>query len=841
MKFIKKYLHQILIFALVLIIFITNYQSGTSLIGWDNFNSELNPWLAVTQAFNSAWSNFRSFGFPAGLAYATDLWHALFVWFLSFFLPQNVIRYVFHCFILFTGGVGLYSLFKYFNFAPKLSLLGALFYILNFGTIQIFGLPYEPFSIFFGLLPWAILSIFEIFTEINRRHLIRFFVINLFLSGAFYVQTIFIVYGLIFSTLSLVYLFDQNFTHRLKKIIVAGILILLINSYWLFNQVYFLSSGAVNVVQQAAQTQLGWDIPFYQNKVHSNLWDFFTQKGYYSDFGNSSGASYFVPWLDHFKSKPIIIFQFFIIFVIINGLLDGKNKFKKYFIPLLILHAISLLMDIPLFKQINDLIRQIPIIDQILRSPFSKFTMSLSLVFSYFFITGLQNLPKQKILRPLFIGILLIIFFPVLQGNFFAKEMKVKIPSEYFQIFDYFKKQNQSERLALFPETNIWGWYSYDWGYDGSGFLWHSIEQPIIARSYDVWSKNSENYYFDILNALATENNELIESVFTKYQVSYILIDKSLINGSPKARFHQLNTLQKYLDSSPNYLPALSTNNITLFKRQSAFSDFSTSNILPSADTNIDLNTLPKIKIDFENYTDFSNCGSHQDLQKPSDFIIQKKSNSTKVILKNYASACWGFHYDNLNRSANYLLHIPHQNLEGAAPRITVIDHTHSINIIEKQLNSKTDEFLYIPAGSPYQLGLSVNFQIQSFPGTTSINTVSPPELYSIPPIQPTVTNLQSDPFSSNFSLPWLHIVSPKKSKYLFFSQSYDSGWLAISNGKILPHLLVNNWANGWLVSPELSSKGGDTTIYILFWPQLLEFIGFGLLLGTFIYIIRKK
>ena len=322
-----------------------------------------------------------------------------------------------------------------------------------------------------------------------------------------------------------------------------------------------------------------------------------------------------------------------------------------------------------------------------------------------------------------------------------------------------------------------------------------------------------------------------------------MLIDKSLINGSPKSRFHQLNTLQNYLDSSPNFIQTLSTNNLTLFRRLPTFSDFSTANLLPTTDTNIDLNTLTKTKIDFENFTDFSNCGPHQNLQNPSDFILQKKSNSTKIILKNYASACWGFHYDSLDRSTNYLLHVPHENFEGLPPRITVIDHTHNINIVEKQLNSNNDDYFYIPAGSPYQLGLSVNFQIQSFPRTTSINTVSPPELYSIPLLQSAPQVFPQKHFSSTYSSSWLHILkNPPIEKYLIFSQSFDSGWLAFyfDNFKLkfLPHFLVNNWANGWAI-PE-SSFQNPVSVYILFWPQLLEFIGFGLLIGIFIWTLKK-
>lgn len=52
----------------------------------------------------------------------------------------------------------------------------------------------------------------------------------------------------------------------------------------------------------------------------------------------------------------------------------------------------------------------------------------------------------------------------------------------------------------------------------------------------------------------------------------------------------------------------------------------------------------------------------------------------------------------------------------------------------------------------------------------------------------------------------------------LALSQGFDRGWLALGNS-LGKHLLVNGWANGWRVT----SSG---VVYLLFWPQLLVFLG---------------
>jgi len=63
--------------------------------------------------------------------------------------------------------------------------------------------------------------------------------------------------------------------------------------------------------------------------------------------------------------------------------------------------------------------------------------------------------------------------------------------------------------------------------------------------------------------------------------------------------------------------------------------------------------------------------------------------------------------------------------------------------------------------------------------------------------------------------------------------QGYDKGWKAFTvNSKqltvnSLTHVKVNSWANGWLVSTiHQSPFTNHQTIYIFFWPQLLEWGG---------------
>ena len=84
-----------------------------------------------------------------------------------------------------------------------------------------------------------------------------------------------------------------------------------------------------------------------------------------------------------------------------------------------------------------------------------------------------------------------------------------------------------------------------------------------------------------------------------------------------------------------------------------------------------------------------------------------------------------------------------------------------------------------------------------------------------------------------------------KQSNNLILSQSYSPGWIAFADGKLLEHVKVNNWANGFQLNRSSQSEsvesGTDLTVYIIFWPQFLEFLGFGFLALTLIFILLYR
>jgi len=103
------------------------------------------------------------------------------------------------------------------------------------------------------------------------------------------------------------------------------------------------------------------------------------------------------------------------------------------------------------------------------------------------------------------------------------------------------------------PQGDHWGWDTYRWGYVGSGFLWFGIPQPVLERAFDVWSKSSENYYWELIYALYSQNQLLLEQIVTKYNIDWIVFDISIITYThPKQTFYT-DKIETLLDTSSKF------------------------------------------------------------------------------------------------------------------------------------------------------------------------------------------------------------------------------------------------------------------------------------------------
>ena len=89
--------------------------------------------------------------------------------------------------------------------------------------------------------------------------------------------------------------------------------------------------------------------------------------------------------------------------------------------------------------------------------------------------------------------------------------MKIQIPDNYFDMSKWLSNQDESARIAKLPLNTYWGWDYNSWGYQGTGFLWFDIKQPILAREFDRWSPYNENFYNEASFAFYTDDKNLLK------------------------------------------------------------------------------------------------------------------------------------------------------------------------------------------------------------------------------------------------------------------------------------------------------------------------------------------
>ena len=570
----------VLILTTLLLSFL-NYEPGTFFIGWDNLPAEFDPPLNLQRSIFAVWQEYQSLGLLGGMSHAADLPRQIVILLLSYLpIPLDLIRYLSTFFPLILGPLGTYFFLDRFVFKNKLdaktgqtaSFFGGFFYLLNLATMQTFYAPFETFIYFYGAFPWLIFFLVRFFRTPTPKNLFIFFLISVLATPAFYIETLFVVYGL---TLLALYIFHRP---SIKTVILSGLAVLVANLFWLLPVVLFvLTNGQVGELSKI--NTISTPETYARNLEFGNLPDLALLKGYWFNFVDLSGGTnkfdYLLStWRSHLSTPVISLIGYLLFLISAIGFYYALNKKFRYSIFAAVTTAICVFFLIGGSTLINT---TIPLVGELFRSPFTKFSTPLSFAYAYFFSVGciflldlfsyLHNRLTHAVTLFTVLIAILIYMSPAFSGNFLSPSMRRSIPTEYFELFDFFRKQDPATRIANFPQNDFWGWLYYDWGYRGSGFLWYGIKQPILDRAFDVWSRESQVYYEEINSAIYSEDWDRFDHLISKYSINWLLIDHHVI--APEGRVDlKTKELEEHLSTSPNY--SLSTNlNNTIFVYES--------------------------------------------------------------------------------------------------------------------------------------------------------------------------------------------------------------------------------------------------------------------------------
>lgn len=1007
---IKKIL-KIDLFALA-IVFITillcsvNFEPGTWLSGWDTLHPEFDFGLNFKRVFDGVWREEQGLGAVAAHAHMADLPRIILLYFFSFMTPLHTLRYLYIFICLILGPLGIYFFLKHFLKSQTASFLGSLFYLFNLAALQHFYVPFEMFTTQYAALPWLFLFAARFIQKKQQVDLALFSLITLLAAPMAYAPQLWYVYFIslilylsalsshippgrwnaqlnnsLQSTWKVEHLVKT--VHKLKILIFTSpaflliLLTLLINSFWLLPHLYFLKNNSSQIAE-AKINQLFSERAFLMNKSRAGLKDVAIFQGPLFDWAEFNGREFrplMSEWKIHFQNPFILSIGYLFFALVILGFVVALKKKKKHHLALLPVTVFSLLFmlnNVPFIAGFIDFLRSgFTTFKEALRFPYTKFSLVLLFGFTFYFARANQWIIDKIKRSSFFVNIYLltitlgfiVFMLPAVFGFLIDPGMKIKIPSEYFQMYQWFKSQPHQSRAAVLPAHSFWGWEYYNFGYQGAGFIWFGLPPSLLVRDFDRWNGSNENFYWEISQALYSQNSFLLEKVLEKYQVSWLILDENIISpDTPKALYieefknlalasNQITLAQtfgkikiyqvnlpyeikdfKFIVENPVKIgPAYSWNNAdqafvengtyytsdasdlfypfrSLFtgreqnelefeiQEKSGFktgSDrFLFKTRLPENSQAYKLSTpqasaelysvnldqpeetlvySPQIEIqnqeitasfpqvwglysfDSRQHTEYlklepARCDKFK-TGPISREIITKNQEQWLRLVSTDSSNCLDIYLPNLPHRLSYLVSLKSRNIKGQSLKLSIINLNSRRADIETRLPQNPNlaaSYFILPPMEKHGQGYVLHFDNISIGQDQVINDLGQITVNQIP-----YDYLKKIKLSFKGGAPAQSLAFEKQS-LLVYSQSFDKGWKAyqtqnwlsrrlpfIFGQELKEHILVNNWANGWLIPSNTQSQAAD--FQLVFWPQYFEYLGFVLLIPALLLILKYK
>lgn len=970
-KALKKHFALIILLLVECAIIATNLTPGTYLAGWDNIMPEFNFPEAFTRSIFGVWMEYRGLGLYDGMSHIANLMHTTGIAAMSLVLPKELLRYVFVFSMHLAGGLGMYYLLHQYIIKNNkwIALLGSLFYLFNLATIQMFYSPLEGFVIHFASLPWLAWSLLGYYTNPKKRSLLVFFTITFLATPQFFVTPLFIPIVILLGMLSVVFLMNHPQSFRQVLIVLGGFTI--INMFWLLPYLYGIPRNAP-VVTQAKINQMSSDDIFSHNQAFGDIFHTLSLQGFsldYEDKNNNNVTGFMMaPWRTHLGYPISQAIMGGIIVVTLIGLVSVLRRPKQPIFAFALMALIGFIFlgnDIPYLRDITFWLQEhVPFFKEAFRFSYTKFSLLYALSYAVLFAFGLLELSKHehnnKIKQVIFFGTFSMIVFmaaPAFQGNFLYTNLRIQIPEDYRDLFTHMKTQDPDNRIAVLPQPAYWSWKFYEFGYRGSGFLWHGLKQPLLDRAFDPWSATNENYYWELSAALYAKDAKRLESVFRKYDVKYILLDENVVSPNNNRSLF-IDESKELLTQIPGINQTATFGKLTLYERTNTeyntfvkltgqlptvnaytwtdndvayreVGDYIAMNDEPSTmnysypfrslftkravderefniaetDQEITLGSTSVatgasiLKIDMEVYDStktadlnasaVKQCGLLKTGRATAFDTPEVKEAHTSGVNENFLRfdstnqrGCLSFGIPDLPHREAYLIAVETRHIEGRPLLFSLINETAKHVESENYLPTTTDwntTYFILPPLAPDGLGYNVYVSNDSIGRHQTINDVRRIRIYQIPyvdlvhlhtlkgeSLQGVYSNANitvSHPNPAFYKISMRQSVNASENTTLILSQSFDPGWIAVTPMNQFPyltpagkHVLVNNWANGWTFGPTSNARktgylekqnsallSNQVTIYLFFWPQLLEFLGFALLPMPFLFLLRKN
>lgn len=846
-KFVRILFPLILVLVAAFLCF-KNYTPGTYLIGWDSLHPEFNFNEAFNRAIFGVFRAEQGVGAVAIHSHMSDLPRIIFLFLESFFVPTSFLRYsyIFLCLIL--GPLGVYYFLNYCFRRERDgievyvgSFLGALYYLLNLGTMQHFYVPFEMFTTQFAFLPWLFLYALKILREGKRQNFVIFALLTIISSPQAYAATLFYAY---FGALCL-FVFSYFIMSRSKQTFKRGVgvisIVILLNLYWILPNIYSITTQS-GVVINSKINQLFSPEATIRSQSFSDLSNVLINKSFLFDwrafnYDSNKFTDLLQVWNIHLSQGYALMSIYIFATVSVLGLIFSVFKKDKVGISVFAvsLYGVFFLTGHNFGSKV---------FEEALRMPFTKFSIPLMFALAYFFgyfFLRLVSLFKGPFTR-VFVGTAVILTIsillinsalPMFNGGLISPIVRRNFPKEYVQLFDWFK--GKDGRIATLPLNTLWGWDYHSWnlpagrqGYEGSGFLTYGLGNPLFVRDFDRWSAYNETFFNQASFALYANNPQAFLDTLKKNKVKYLVLDESIINAGSSNKLLYIDQIKKILESSQSikkdqnfgflsiYETNFDVNEVTAINKYTKINaDLTHSQVDPIYSTVGDYvqtgSAIPSVKIASVGgvvKADLSlggfKSGYNCDLEKVG--TVSKKVVSGGVVYSstNGGVECDFFEFPTLAHSQGLSLHIKGKNIAGRSLKIYLQNWvTNRIDLEELLPTGDFDKtFAILPKAevTGKEVGYSLNLETRSFGKIASENIVEKIEFYPVDasyiskPTNITIDSLQEENLQASVGNndleilsvqkqgTWLYKVETTGSGLLELGQGYDQGWKAFPN-----------------------------------------------------------
>lgn len=233
------------------------------------------------------------------------------------------------------------------------------------------------------------------------------------------------------------------------------------------------------------------------------------------------------------------------------------------------------------------------------------------------------------------------------------------------------------------------------------------------------------------------------------------------------------------------------------------------------------------------------------DLYKVGSVGKEVNSNGILYTADGGGVSCDYLSYPNLSYSQGYVVRIVGKNETGRSLKIYFFNnYTKQPDLQELLPTGDFDESYFVYPKDINGAGYSLNLETRSFVGVPSTNLLTKVEIYPVDYqflANSFNTSRLGNSDENNILVKnsikygnWLYKIDVQNSGLIELGQGYDFGWVAIPakdfpfnifHFPLYKHVKVNSWANGWIIPPTIQPSSHQT-IYIIFWPQILEWGG---------------